>query len=171
MKSAYVDRRHGAAGAIGNRRADLYSWLPRNFCKRTPRLRVRLYAALMLGDPRFGIGFGGELADGSGICIRDFHFDVQRPVIMGLVNLNNRREEISPDLTVGNPGNLCSGCNRSWSLKCKLDKAPTRYRPGSVSIRGREPPNSRAGAPRSPRHSPRAAGRGRDNGRPVHRRD
>src|SRR5215470_11568279 len=49
------------------------------FCKRAPGLRVRLHSALMIGDPRLGIGFGGELADDSGIGLRDLHFDAERP--------------------------------------------------------------------------------------------
>src|ERR1700751_6042092 len=37
--------------------------------------------------------------------------------------LKQPQREIRPELTVGNPGNLCTGRNRSWCPKRKLDKA------------------------------------------------
>jgi hypothetical protein len=37
--------------------------------------------------------------------------------------LKQPQREIRPELTVGNPGNLCTGCAPSWCPKRKLDKA------------------------------------------------
>src|SRR5215831_19009416 len=45
--------------------------------KPTTRLRMRLHSAVMIGDPRLGIGFGGELADGGRIGLRDLHLDAE----------------------------------------------------------------------------------------------
>jgi hypothetical protein len=42
--------------------------------------------------------------------------------------LKQPKREIRSALTVGNPGDLRTRCNRSWCPKCKLDKAGRRQR-------------------------------------------
>jgi hypothetical protein len=41
--------------------------------------------------------------------------------------LKQPRREIRPGLTVGNPADLRTGCNRSWCPKRKLDKATSTF--------------------------------------------
>ena len=61
--------------------------------------------------------------------------------------LKQPQREIRPGLTIGNHGDLCTGCNRSWCLKRKLDKA----RPADCGC----PCQKTRGIERAPRdHSP-----------------
>src|SRR5438477_11756763 len=45
------------------------------------RLHLLLDPALVLGDPRFGIGFGVEPADPCRVAVRDLDLDTERSII------------------------------------------------------------------------------------------